>query len=304
LTDAYDHWRRRLAGEDVGMKDGEPQAGYYRSGDVPVAIVPEPDAPDILILTWGTAAKPWRTDNRLKVEMGWERLASAKPVTYEDYLAAYNGEPWPDQNAVVHAAAKEPEPVTAEDYSARIARLADEGNRLIADGGAKSQEAADRAGLLVQALQRLENATDEKRKAEKEPHMEAARAVDERWRPLTAAAANVKRDVKARVLTPWLHAEEERLKAEAAMAKKAAAAVGEAPPVVSTRPKATRGSVGLTTRKVAVVVDRRQTLKHYLERNEDLPGRLMECLDTLAQAAATAGITLPGYDVMEVKSAR
>lgn len=305
MTDAYDHWRRRLAGEDVGMKDGEPMAGYYRAGDVPVAIVPKEEGSEVLLLTWGTAAKPWKTEDRLKVCTAWDRLASAKVVSYEHYLAAYNGEPWPNQSSVVQEVAKLPEPVTLDDYAARIGRLADEGNRLIAAGGAASKDAADQASALTVALQRLESDAEKARKAEKEPHLKASRDVDERWSPLVTTAANVKRDLKAKVLTPWMVAEQDRIKAEQAQAAKVAVETGEPAPAPQAKPKVTtRGGVGLATRKIAEADNLRLTLRHYADQNGPLPEKLVECLNALAKKALDAGVLLPGYKEREVKGAR
>lgn len=68
-----------------------------------------------------------------------------------------------------------------------------------------SQDQADQVTRLVDAAAKLEKQIEADRKAEKEPHLEAGRAVDAKFKPLAERASQIVRLAK-KALTPWLEA--------------------------------------------------------------------------------------------------
>lgn len=89
-------------------------------------------------------------------------------------------------------------------WAATVRELADE---------AEAQKARD----LLAKLTAREKEIEETRKAEKEPHLAAGRAVDEKWRKPAALLAACKKPIQA-LLKGWLDREKARLAAEQAAA--------------------------------------------------------------------------------------
>lgn len=280
-ADHFDHWRRRLAGEDVGCKDGEPQAGYYRKGVTPVAIWR--DEGGALVALDGTR----ELTDHLAICRLWD-FCHAQPISYELYSAvADDGKAWPDMHPAVAAAPAEP--VGGFDaLAAEVARLAGEAAALTKAGAATAADQADRAAHLAEALTKLEKQAEAERKAEKAPHEAAAKAVDQRWTPVRDRAADAKRSLKSVVIEPWLKA---KVKAET----EARARVGDAPaePIkASTR----GGRVALRTVRVTTVTDVRRALRWFADRNEDVPDAFVDLIGRFAKGFHEVGVEVPGTE--------
>lgn len=306
-ADQYDFWRRRLAGEVIPIHDGEPQPGFYR-------------------LTWKTGeSQPvayWFTkDGALRCRIGQDDVdeqtanerwpwASKRPITHEVYKSVMAGNPWPDQHeAVIRDRANSdaaPDDDSFEALKDRIEDLARDADALIKAGGAKSQDAADRASDLANRLAELHKTADTARAKEKRPHDDAAKAVQAKWLPLLGTAEVYKR-IKSAVITPFLVAEakkqreaEEAARKAAAEAAKAGAPVPEPAPVRAA-PKAGSGgrrSVALRTVKVITITDRAAVLK-FFENNE----AITDTLQKLAEKVTAVGVNVPGVTVTEEQRA-
>ena len=86
--------------------------------------------------------------------------------------------------------------------------------RAWADGTPVATQAqADELSFLIDQLRKGGQAAEKLRKAEKQPHMDAARAVDERFRPLTEGAERAIAATK-RTLGAWLEALDAKRRAE------------------------------------------------------------------------------------------
>ena len=210
------NWERRLAGEQITITtDGEPDYGFYRVKSVDRT-------------TWRTVAYWYGEDGVLRCLLDGRDLddlrarelwpwASGNPITNELYNAIRRGEPWPGVNSVVTLSNQAPDDNSFEAIQERIDDLAREADRLMKAGGAKSQEIADQAADVANRLADYWRKADNQRKVEKQPHLDAERAVDNKWRPLLDAADIYKR-LKQIVCAPWLaklKAEKERAEAEA-----------------------------------------------------------------------------------------
>lgn len=315
----YDFWRRRLAGEVIPIHDGECQSGFYR--------VRSRDK-----TTWRTVAY-WFKDGALRCRVDGADIeeqramelwpyASKNPIAHETYKLVTEGGGWPDQHAAVTAdrlnSTGAPDENSFEGLSDRITDLARDAERLIAAGGAKSQDEADRASDLANRLGELRNKADGARAAEKKPHDEASKAVQAKWLPVLSIADVYKR-VKAAVVTPFL-VEQDRVRREKeAAAQRAAEQVEEqnraateaaikagqpAPEPVAVAPSIApsapgragsggRRSVALRTQKSGVVEDHAAALA-FFANHEDVKSLVA----TLANRAVRAGVEVPGVRVI------
>lgn len=288
-VDQYEFWRRRLAGEELPIHDGEYQAGFYRMKDRtgnshPVAYWFAKDGTircriGTKDVNEQTAAERWM----------W---ASKSPITHEIYKAVVGGAPWPDQHEAVSKSNNAPPDDSLEGLTAAIDDLAREADALIKKGAAATQDDADRASDLANRLGEFWNKADNARKAEKKPHDDAAKAVQEKWIPVLTAAEIYKR-IKLVVVTPFLtkkQADERKAREDAA---KAGAPLPE--PVRSTTKAGTRGrSVALRTIKQVEITDRAALLAYFAEGDD-----MTRYLQDRAEKAVRAGVNPPGVKVVE-----
>jgi|GEM_PF-1968812 len=303
-VDQYDFWRRRLKGEVIPIHDGECQAGFYR--------VRSRDK-----TTWRTVAY-WFKDGALRcrldgVDIDEQRAmelwtyASKNPITHEVFKIVSAGGAWPDLHEGVTADRLNSQGAADEDsfegLQDRIADLARDAEKLIATGGAKSQDEADRASDLANRLGELWKKADTARAAEKKPHDDAGKAVQAKWLPVITAADIYKR-IKAAVITPFLVAEDNKRREAEAEARKAAEEAAKSgqpapvPPPAAVAPvKAGSGgrrSVALRTVKDVEIADRAAVLAYFADGQG-----MTEYLQTCAEKAVRAGVTVPGTKVTD-----
>jgi len=307
-VDQYDFWRRRMAGEVVPIHDSEPQAGFYR--------LKTRDG------TWHPCAYWFAPDGSLRCRVGGKDIneqtanerwpwASKAPISHEVYKSVIAGNPWPDQHeGVIRDRANSlnaPDDQSFEGLKDRIEDLARDAQALIDKGAAPDQSAADRASDLANRLAELQNQADAARAAEKKPHDDAAAAVQAKWKPLLGVA-DIYRQIKAAVITPFLVAEDKKRREAEAAARKAAeeaAKVGAPIPEPATMQRAApkagsngRRSVALRSVKVITITDRDALLTFFAGN-----GQITEVLQKLAEKATAAGVKVPGVTVTEEQRA-
>lgn len=338
MSDQYAAWRAALAGETVAIHDAEPNSGFYRvkrkSGELhPVAIWRE--AGSVFAQLNGEAVEPSSV---------WP-WAAKKPVTYEAYQDFMNGKGWPDDAPALPAdkpatittadgPAENPRAVPADNsgdaQDAEAMRLELLGEKELADQflakPITSQEAADQVAVWSKRISDLKNRADKAFQAEKAPHLEAGRLVDEKWRWRQDAEALV-RKLKSHV-TPWLEklraeeqerarkaAEEARRQQEEAARLAAAAQAGDetaaaqaeevqaraietakAAEVQRTGAGRTGAKVSLRTVNDVVITDLPALAAFYAGMN-DAPADLKEVLLKLARRNISSGVTPPGVTV-------
>lgn len=306
--DQYDFWRRRLAGETISIHDGEPQAGFYR--------VRTRDKTG-----WRTVAY-WFKDGALRCRIDGADIeeqramemwtyASKNPIAHEVFKSVSEGGAWPDLHEGVTAdlinSAGAADENTFEGLQDRISDLARDAEKLIAAGGAKSQDEADRASNLANRLAELHKQADAARAAEKKPFDEGAKTIQGKWLPLLSIADAYKR-LKAAVVTPFLVEQERKRRAAedaarkyAMEAAKAGQPIPEPPPAAVASVKAGSGgrrSVALRTVKVIAIADRAAVLAFFADNQ-----MVSDVLQTLAEKATRAGVTVPGVTVTEEQRA-
>ena len=204
MADAYQNWRDRLAGKDIAIVEDRPDPGRYkmrRHRDAPWLPVAIGFAGSTLVaLVDGVAEDP------LKV---WTWCAK-HPVSKDAYDARMKNGHWPD----------EPKPVVlsnmpADPFEALKVEITDklaQANALLVKD-VRTQIDCDLLRNIQAQLLALNKSADEMFEKEKEPHLKAGRAVDEKYRFRTAVAG-----ISARLREKygaWMKAEEKRQEAEA-----------------------------------------------------------------------------------------
>jgi hypothetical protein len=197
-----------------------------------------------------------------------------------------------------------------------------------------NEQQAEAVSSLLNRLRRVSKDADEARKVEKQPHLDASRAVDEKWKPITSKAELAATTCK-QALAPYLKAIEDQQRAEAEAARKeaerlaeiaraahqtasgnleaqedaerllAAAKAAEKDAVRASKAKAhaTGGerAVGLRSVWTPVLTDSCAALKHYrASKPEELKSWLVEQAERDVRAGARS---IPGFEVTEARVA-
>lgn len=179
---------------------------------------------------------------------------------------------------------------------------------------------------LVDNALKLSKDIEESRKMVKQPHMDAAQAVDAAYNPLRDSVANAAKAVKS-LVEAFVIAEKRRAEAEAAearrIAEEAAKAQEEVDPflqdtqeiaqvqataaIAETRAMAARQvtsaagiskASSLRTVRSAVVTDPKALVLFYAE-HPDVLGAATKCANAAIRAAKGGPITIPGVTVKE-----
>lgn len=293
---AWQWWQDALAGKVAPIHDSDPQTGYYRvrrkgrDGFSPVAYWKDSTSGAQRCHMDGRDYDP---DKAMEI---WP-YASKHPVTAEAYGERLRTGKWPDESAAVIGHNASPVDDTPDAIKDRIDDLAREAEKMIAAGAAQTAEIADQASDLANTFGELEGKSDRLRITEKAPHLEASRAVDARWQPLIARAADLKRRLKLAVVTPFLAKKAE----DAQKANVAAISAGTDPqalPQVRATAGSSKRSTGLRTQTAAEVID----WGALLVALKDHPD-IRETAQRIANASAKAGVALPGTKISKTKVA-
>lgn len=297
----WDWWFKKLAGEPVQMNEGTPHAGFYRMPRKAHYGARKTFTPVAYWIGQDGQMHCRFGDDDVSVERGqelWQRVGN-HPVTEEAYRAvAQRNEPWPDEHLLVPMG-DNLGPELEDTYEAlqdQIANLAREAEQRLDGPPVADQDEADRIANLADRLAELHKKADGLRKAERKPHDDALKAIQLKWTPILLKAESY-RNLKFKLLTPWLQALQEAQKKEA----EAAAAAGE--PVsaeAARRPRAgTRGRAQtLKTLKRAEITDYQKALEFFAESKD-----MKDLVQTLADRAVRAGITVPGTKIIEEQKA-
>ena len=229
-----------------------------------------------------------------------------------------------------------PEPTPIETARETLSDIETEASAWFDGADIENDAQADEVSRIIDNARKAKTRFEADRKVEKQPHLDAGKAVDDAWKPLTTAADRIVEVAKG-VLTPWLVAKDkekrereaaERAKADAASAEarrlaeasdgSLAAAklrdaaieesrIAQARAAAAERDKAgAKGAgmartVSLRTVHRAEVTDRRALLNHIAKlRPDDLTAWLEEWA---AREVRTGARVIPGVHVWEEKAA-
>lgn len=321
----------KIGTPELPVHPNEYQLGYFRTRRKggqwePVGIYPDDNGLDVGMRN----GKPVTDIQELFL---W---SCKNPITYDAYIRAIEGggfedEPAPAPTIGDNSGAADP----LEAIQLELAGEAEMAAEFL-KSECKTQEDADKASIWAKRLTDLAKRADDHRTVEKEPHLAACRAVDEKWRePIATAkdwAAKLKRHVEGFLIARKREEEERQRKAreEAEAAQRAAAeaarraqetqseqereaAAREAERLADEAKRAaqeaearrvnagrTGARVALRTEKVAVVTDYAKAAAALVAMNHK---DMIETIDKLAQRAAKAGMPFDGMTIKEVEKA-
>lgn len=301
------HYQQNLAGKDVPLHDGVPQVGFYkmRRGRnapwLPVAIWKKDDGTMVC-----RVAKEMADPNEV-----WT-YCCGNPVSKADAKHAFEQGTWPgDVPDVGHNSGD-------LSLSDEINDTAEQAIGWLEKTPIGSKVECDMAANWRAKLLELRKRAESEHKAEKQPHLDAGRAVDAKYKPLIDIAADAA-DSLRNALTRYMAAEEAKLRAaEAAQrkaaeeaarkAREAAAAKGvpepEDVPLPSPEPVRVQAGgqrgrkVGLREITRYVVTDFDAALAHVKDHPD-----VRAAVEKAAAAMAKAGAKVPGVEARTEKVA-
>jgi hypothetical protein len=229
-----------------------------------------------------------------------------------------------------------PEPTPYEKAREEIVDLFSEASLWLDGAKVTSQAHADDLSNLLNMIRAAEKRAEEARKAEKKPHDDAAKAVQEKYKPLLTKA-ELAADACKKALSPWLAQKEAEQRAAAELARAEAEAKARAAQeairaaeatnlaereaaealvkdakkagrIASKADKATAQAggtigraIGLKTVYVATMTDAREAARHYWQSD---PEEFHTLLQTLAMRDVRSGKReIPGFEIREEKRA-
>lgn len=329
VVNRWKWWQDALAGTFGPIHDGDPQQGYYR-----VRRKGEPWEPVAIWQDETTGA--W-----LAYRGGREADAGAiwtwccrNPITHEAYEKAMAGggfDDEPPQAPGIGDNSGEADPFDA----LRIEYL---GEKELAEefmrAPVTTQAQADKVAIWAKRLTAIKSRAEGLHKIEKQPHLDAGRAVDDKWRDLKTEPDDLAKRLKAHIkpfLQEQIRAEEERqrkAREEADKARRAAeeaarkaresdqqserereaaareaerhAALARDAEAAAEARKVNAGRTGarvsMRTEKIGVVTDYAAAAAALVAMNHK---DLIAVIDQLAQRAAKAGMPFAGMEIRE-----
>lgn len=168
-------WQNALEGKIGPIHDGDPQQGYYRTRFK--------DKPWEPVAIWFEDGK-WhamRGDRQVDASDIWT-WCCRNPITYEAYTKAIEGAGWddePEAPAIGHNLPSDP-------FEALQIEFASEKEQAEAfmKKPITTQAEADRAAIWSKRLSTIAKKATDLHKVEKQPHLDAGRNVDNKWRDL------------------------------------------------------------------------------------------------------------------------
>lgn len=314
MSNDWTYWQNALEGKFGPVHEGDPQTGFYRrrlvkNGPfVPVAIWHDGDK-------W-VALVNGRPANAADI---WTWVCQA-PITKEAYDKVMAGGTWDDAPEFEPVAPSDGRNADPEnDLEALRDQIESANARLSEFEKIDSDEARDNAQSLRARLNELSREADKKRTAEKQPHLDAGKAVDAKWQPLVkdakAGADKIAGAMSAyeteklrRQRAEQARIEKERREAEEAAARSAEMgrpqAAPETPiepePIPAAAPTPIKGNYGRAA-SVSVVntvtaITDQDALYRFLKGHPEMKKTMFD----LAQRAVAKGHEVPGVKVEEV----
>ncbi|TBB44183.1 hypothetical protein ELH49_09110 [Rhizobium ruizarguesonis] len=322
-------WQNALAGTIGPIHDGDPQQGYYRTRFK--------DKPWEPVAIWFEDGK-WhamRGDRQVDASDIWT-WCCRNPITYEAYTKAIEGGGWDDEPEAPQMGHNLPADLSP--FEALELEFASEKEQAEAfmKKPITTQAEADRAAIWSKRLSTIAKKATDLHKVEKQPHLDAGRNVDNKWRELKeepdAISKRLKRHMdaflqeearKERERQAAARVEADRIQREAdaarVAAEKAAAkndndaaaiaaqnnAIAEAERLAQQAAAAERdaqarnASAGRTGAKVSLrtfVFAEVTDFDALLMALKDRP-EIKEVVDTLANRAARSGVELAGMAI-------
>ena len=305
MTDQFDWWRAAIAGTRGDIQEGEPKAGFYRSrrkGEQAKAIaywydtkngslrchVDGADVPD------QAAREQWP-------------FAAKEPITHEFYMVKRDTGKWPDMDDSAFSSLPQSREVIGNNNPPTDDATVLKEQIEAAKGGVgdyakiANDETAAKAQSLRSRLLELSATAEKKHKAEKQPHLDAGRAVDQKWFPLRDLAKGAADAIRS-ALSAWETEKDRRAREAMRVAEEARRKAEEtgkpaptpvAPPAPATPIKGAYGRAASVKQiRVATIVDQAKVYEAFKDNEA-----VKELLRKLAQRAVDDGYDVAGVTV-------
>lgn len=314
-----------IGSKELPVHESEPHPGYYRvrrkDGPWEAVAIYYPEDSDALV-----AYRDGREVREINSLWVW---CCRNPVEFDAYEAAMDGKGWADEPAA--AAGIGDNSGEADPFDAINIEYLGEKEQAEEFMRAKvtTQAQADKVAIWAKRLTSIKSRAEGLHTVEKKPHLDAGRAVDDKWRELKTEPDELAKKLKAHIkpfLQEQIRSEEERqrkAREEADRIRKAAleaarkaqednanvedeqeakrlyAQAAEADQEAEAR-KVNAGRTGarvsMRTEKVGLVTDYAKAAASLVAiRHKEM----IEVIDKLAQRAAKAGLPFDGMEVRE-----
>jgi len=300
MNNAWAWWQQAVESpKDIGQQHlpvsvDSPEQGFYRIRFKdklwePVAI-------------WKDTTGKWialRNGKAVDAMQVWN-WCCRNPVTAEAYENAMAGDGWADDDPTVvammgHNVGDTDDIETLADQI-ESAKQGAEAYRDI-----ESEEQAAKAQSLRARLNELSGQADKKREAFKKPHLEAGKAIDQKWMPLVKEAKGIADQLRKYIET-FKTAQLLQRRLEERQREDAARKAGEdapAPPPLPPVDTTIKGSYGraatVGTEQVVTAITDQDAVYQFFRNNPDLQA----CLFKLAQWGIRAQLAVPGITIEE-----
>ena len=196
-------WQNALAGKFGPIHDSDPQAGYYRTRFK--------DKPWEPVAIWFEQDRWWALRGEREVDASeiWT-WCCRNPISYEAYNKAIEGAGWddePDAPTIGHNLPADPHEALAVEFASEKEQV-----ETFLKTPITTKEQADRAAVWSKRVAAISKKATDLHKVEKQPHLEAGRAVDDKWRDLKEEPDALSKKIK-RHLDAYLQ-EQQRIELE------------------------------------------------------------------------------------------
>jgi hypothetical protein len=168
-------WQEACAGRVGPMHEGQPEQGYYRTRFKDAQWEP--------VAIWFDAGQ-WqamRGERMVDPADAWN-FCRTHPISYEAYQKAINGEGWDDEPpapSIGHNLPTDPFEALQVEYAAEKEQA-----EAFMKTPIKTQDQADKSAIWSKRLAVIAKKATDLHKVEKQPHLDAGRNVDNKWRDL------------------------------------------------------------------------------------------------------------------------
>lgn len=314
----YDYWQNALAGNFGPVHEGDPQPGFYRRRLVR-------NGPFVPVAIWndGNAMLAKVSNDMVDAADLWSWVCD-KPITHEEYNRVMAGGSWSDEPKVSAPATGNMPSDPFEALTVEWQGEKEVGEEILSKP-ITTQDQANQAAVYTKRVAGVAKKATDHHKVEKQPHLDAGRTVDDKWRDLKEEPVDmgkrVKRHMDAFLLDQQrkererqeaARREEERLRREAEEAARQAsqaddgAAKAEAERLQkeadakAKEAEARNAQAGRTGAKVSLrsfVSGQITDFDALLMALKDRP-EIQELVQTLANRAAKSGVELPGMCIV------
>jgi len=311
-ADPYAYWRLALTGPQLAPPKN-PQPGFWRMENAAGVWVP-------VAIWWADGATECLVDGEdSHAALVWRNCAKY-PVDEEQYNVRLRHGVWHDDPPPKPAPTLRNEPDDFDELMSLVHDLKGESETALEllRQPVADQETADRIGVWARKLGDIANRAEGRRIAEKEPHLAAGKAVDQKWKAIIDPAENLVRRLKTHVqafLLAAKAAERERAARAAREAQEAWAKVGvektdeaRAPLVAAAQAaeeasQAKNAAAGRTGMKVSLRTEKRGRIVDYAACLAAVADHadVREVVEKLAQRSVKGGNPLPGVEVVTVE---